>query len=323
MSDLEREYQRLIAALQEATRVCVIAHLRPDADAIGSATALSQGLRQLGKETEMLVGQRREISSNLMSIPGATEVRRVQELPEGFDLYVTVDCGSLDRTGYLADALSVKSNFACVDHHASNPGFAAINVVDTACESTTVVLIKILDALGVTFDQELAHCLYAGLMTDTGSFRWGRPQMHDVARRLIDYGLNTKQIAADLLDSSTATDLLMKGKVLATLQVVDTRSHRLAVLLARETETQGASEVAVESLVDQVRVLEGTQLGVVFKEFSHHRWTVSLRSATVDCAAVATFLGGGGHVGAAGYSTSGSTAAVIKELVRALEATHQ
>lgn len=316
---LERSYARAVKALAGARRVCIVTHVRPDADAVGSATALSHALRKLGKETAMVIGQLREIPTNLRTIPGSEDISLTRDLPEGFDLYVAVDCGSLDRTGLLARQLEGRADFVCIDHHASNPGFADINVIDVVCESTTVVLTRIIDELGVALDRDLAHCLYAGLITDTGSFRWGRPLMHDYARRFMDFGLDPKQIAVDLLDTTTAADLQMVGRVLSGLRIVNAGETRMAVLVAPRSLTGESSEFAVESLVDFVRALEGTDMGVVFKEQAPGHWAVSLRSSTLNCARIAMRMDGGGHVPAAGYSTQGSVREIVAELVQVVK----
>lgn len=318
---LEQDYRRVADALSSAQRVCIIAHLRPDADAIGSITALCMGLRQQGKEVKSVIGQRREISENLLTIPGAENITLVDALPEGYDLYVTVDCGALERTGLVEGGIAKQAangKVICIDHHASNPGFGSINLVDHECESTTVVLGHILDLLSVQIDEKIAHALYAGLVTDTGSFRWGRPSMHDFANQLMQYGLDTKQIALDLLDSTTAEDLQMVGRVLASLQVIEVGQYRLGVLMAQAKDIGGHSESAVESLVDFVRALRGTDMGVVFKEQEPGVWAVSLRSSVVDCSAVALGLGGGGHVPAAGYTAVGTPEEILVQLTEAV-----
>ena len=318
----KKQDQPAVAALQDAHSICIVTHLRPDADAIGSAAALLLALRQQGKDVCAVVGQDREISRNLYTIPGAEDVIVSRELPEDYDLYVTVDCGSLDRTGFFADhieQLAQQGRVLCIDHHSSNPGFGAINVVDTECESTTVVLLSILDSLEIQVDRHIAHCLYAGLMTDTGSFRWGRPAMHDIATRLMHYDLDTKQIAADLLDSNTPDDLQMIGRVLAGLRIEEAGEHTLGILVARRDDIHGHSDSAVESLVEFVRALEGTTIGVVFKEQAPEVWAVSLRSSRIDCSSVALNFGGGGHVPAAGYTAHGAPEEIIKELVAAIQ----
>lgn len=315
----ELNYQGVVDELAAAQRVCLITHLRPDADAIGSITALCLSLRQLGKEVRAVVGQRREISANLLSIPGARNVALVDVLPANYDLYVTLDCGSLDRTGTVADGLrgviEAGGTVVCIDHHDSNPGFGTVNLVDSAAESTTVVLTQLIDMLSVQVDRDIAHALYAGLVTDTGSFRWGRPQMHQLAARLMHYGLDTKQIAVDLLDTTRAKDLHMIGTVLSGLQVVKAGDKTLAVLTAGLENIAGHEDSAVEFLVEFVRALEGSDMGVVFKEQSPGVWATSLRSSTLDCSDIAMRLGGGGHIPAAGYTTAGTADEILAQLV--------
>ncbi|OFQ36085.1 exopolyphosphatase [Corynebacterium sp. HMSC072D12] len=314
-------YEAAVDALVQASSICIITHLRPDADAVGSAAALTLALRQRGKQTRTVIGQRRDISANLFTIPTVDEIELVDELPQGYDLYVTVDCGSIDRTGSVAreiEDMAAVGRVLCIDHHASNDGFGAINVVDPVCESTTVVLLDILDRLSIQIDRVIAHCLYAGLVTDTGNFRWGRPAMHDIAARLMLYGLDTKQIALELMDSSTADDLQMIGRVLSGLRIEEAGEHRLAVLFVPHEEVSSHADSAIESFVDYVRALKGTDIGVVFKEQAPEMWAVSLRSSAVNCAEVALTFGGGGHIPAAGYTAHGRPEEVIAQLVGAL-----
>lgn len=311
-------YEGAADVLAKARTVAVVAHLRPDADAIGSAVALSLALKKLGKQATAHVGDLGPVPENLRSIPGAEMVEISRTLPEDADLIVTVDCGSLDRTGVLADEIAARmEQVLVIDHHASNQGFGAVNLIDRA-ESTTTVLRRLFELLDVELDYDIAHCLYAGLMTDTGSFRWGTPGMHSLASELMSYGLDTRQIAVDLLDSTTANDLQMIGRVLSGLQVRRVGSHSAAILIADVEAISGHSDSAVESLVDFVRALEGSTIGAVFKEQAEGYWAVSLRSSTTDVSQLAVSLGGGGHVPAAGYVTKGPREAVVTEFLQAL-----
>ena len=143
--------------------------------------------------------------------------------------------------------------------------------------------------------------------------------MHDIATRLMHYDLDTKQIAADLVDSITPDDLQMIGRVLAGLRIEEAGEHTLGILVARRDDIHGHSDSAVESLVEFVRALEGTTIGVVFKEQAPEVWAVSLRSSRIDCSSVALNFGGGGHVPAAGYTAHGAPEEIIKELVAAIQ----
>ena len=321
MGDRAHDYRAVASALSNCRSACIIGHVRPDADAIGSLASLSLALRKNGAETLSVVGQGREISANLYSIPGCDEIQLVESLPAGFDLYVTVDCGSLDRTGAVADQLKeykAAGRLVCIDHHYSNSGFGSLNLIDSECESTTVILDRVFQLMGIQIDSNIAHALYAGLVTDTGSFRWGSSRMHELAAAWTAHGLDTQQIALELLDATTADDLQMLGRVLAKLQIIEAGKYRMGVLVATREDIAGHSDSAVESLVDFVRALDGTHIGVVFKEQAPGYWATSLRSTQLDCSQIATSLGGGGHIPAAGYSTQGTDTEILNELISAV-----
>ncbi|WP_394280683.1 bifunctional oligoribonuclease/PAP phosphatase NrnA [Corynebacterium sp.] len=302
--------------LQEAPRVVVVTHIRPDADAVGSATALARALRSLGKEVVMQIGQPFPFPENLQCIPGAEEIQLGDKLHDDA-LVVTVDCASLDRTGMLADAIAAAPQVLVIDHHVTNPGFGRYNFVEDA-ESTTTLLRDVLTHLDVPLDYELAYCLYAGLVTDTGSFKWGTPRMHTLAAELMDYGLDPRQISMDLMDSMSATDLHHLGNIMSGVSIREAHGHHVAVLVAGATDHDRMSQPAIETVIDYVRVLQGTDIGVVLKEMHPGYWSVSLRSSDTDVSEVAERLGGGGHKPAAGYSAVGSAEEVVDKLIDAL-----
>lgn len=314
---MNNSFTRAAQILKAGEEISVVGHMRPDADAIGSVTALTYLLRSLGKTVHPLVGQVSPVPDNLLSIPGAKEVKPSASLPP-CDLVVCVDTGALDRAGTLADDIGAHPNVLVIDHHASNPGFGHQNLIEHV-ESTTVILHELFQLLNVPVTKEVAHSLYAGLMTDTGSFRWGRPQMHSLAASLVACGLDTRQIATDLLDATSSTDVQMIGRVLSGLQIREVGDHRVAILIADYEAIESASQNAVESLVDFVRSVDGSDVGALLKETEIASWAVSLRSSTSDMAALAVKLGGGGHVPAAGYTATGPRERVVMDLLEALK----
>ncbi|SER42278.1 DHH family phosphoesterase [Corynebacterium cystitidis] len=305
--------------LQAASRVSVVTHIRPDADAIGSATALARALRTLGTEVNILIGEPHPFPENLRCIPGSGEIQLGGELDDG-RLIVTVDCASLDRTGMLADQIAVAPQVLVIDHHVSNTGFGHHNLIQQA-ESTTTLLRDVFEHLGVELDYELAYSLYAGLVTDTGSFKWGTPRMHTLAAELLEYGLDPRKISMELMDSMSATDLHHLGKIVSGVQIRRAHGYQLMILIADSANLKHMSQPAVETVIDYSRVLAGTDIGVVLKETHPGDWSVSLRSSDIDVSLVAKRLGGGGHSPAAGYSAMGSVQEVVDKLVDALRCT--
>ncbi|MDY6050596.1 MAG: DHH family phosphoesterase [Corynebacterium sp.] len=312
--------------LKQAHHVAVIGHIRPDGDAIGSVTGLVTMLRQAGVTAYGYIGQPGQFADDLLTIPHAEKVRCAHGLPKAVDAAITVDCSTLDRTGTLQTGLEklLKANpqaLINVDHHASNTNFGSLNLVEAERESVTAILfgyIQPLASYGVHLNLTLAHQLYAGLVTDTGSFRWGNPAMFSVAAELVAVGLDTQSIAFDLMDHVSVDDLKFRGEALSRIQVIEVGALRLALIAATHDLIEGRAAGAVESLVEFVRAADETDIGVVFKELAPGSWTVSLRSRTVDVAAIATRLGGGGHTAAAGYSATGTVADLTNALVAAI-----
>lgn len=303
--------------LRGKTRVAVVSHIRPDADAVGSACALAGGLNQIGVPASVYIGQPLPHSANLRTVPGVDAIAYGDPLPDDA-FVVTVDCASIDRTGCHQAAIERDpSRVMVIDHHATNPGFGGRNLI-VESESTTAMVRELFRHLGVELDYNLAYCLYAGLVTDTGNFRWGTPRMHLLAAELMGLGLNTRQIALDLMDTMSAVDLQLMGAVLAETQVLPVKGLTLAIITIPTPVLARMSQTAVEATIDYARSLEGTDVGVVFKEQAPGYWAASIRSTAIDASKVAKVLGGGGHHAAAGYSATGRREDIVRMLVDAL-----
>ncbi|WP_068062932.1 DHH family phosphoesterase [Nocardia xishanensis] len=319
-----------VAALTAAGSVTILCHVQPDADTIGSGLALALVLHRRGIPVWVSFAEPAELPASMRSLPGIEHLVPPADVPREVDLLVAVDCGSAGRLGALADRLSGAATTLVVDHHRSNTRFGAINVIDPGAESTTSLIARLLDAWGVPIDPEVAHCLYAGLVTDTGSFRWVRPGTHRLAERLLATGIDGAEIARTLLDTHPFDWLPMLSRVLGTarLEPGARGGTGLAYAFVRRDDVAGVRSEEIESVIDIVRTTAEAGVAAVFKESRtiDGRWTVSLRSRDsgpgahdgVDVAEVATALGGGGHRYAAGYTTDGRPEDVVRALLAAL-----
>ena len=301
--------------IMAAETIAVIGHVNPDADAIGSMCACVAAFRQLGKQSFGLIGQRRPLDPETSSIPGWDDIRVVDHMPEA-DVVVVVDCGASSRTGSLQpEVLENPNRVILVDHHATNLGFGGVNLLDKQAESTTTVLREWFRYLDITLDRDIAHCLYAGLITDTGGFRWGRPSMHQLAKELVDNGLDIRTIGNELFDGGTVADLVMIGKVLEDLRKVEVGALSVVFAIASRDRIRGHSQSSVEGIADMIRGVSDGDVVVVLKEYSAGDWAVSLRSMKYDVSHVARNLGGGGHGSSAGFTTFGTTEHVIAQII--------
>ena len=312
----EGDFVAVADRLKAAGIVHVVTHIRPDADAVGSANALAMALRSIGVTADVLIGQSEAWPENLSTIPGIHDVIFGAELPAD-GLIVTTDCASVERTGrFSAEIEADPSRVVVIDHHASNPGFGDLNLI-LPSESTTVIIRELMGYMGAEMTPEIAYCLYAGLVTDTGSFRWGTPRMHRLAAELLDYGVEPRSAGMDLMDAVSAEDLKLMGEVMAGMQTLHAGSLTMSVLRIDDSQLNGMNQTAVESIIEYSRALTGSDIGVVFKEIHPGFWSVSLRSTVMNVAEIAAVHGGGGHVPAAGYSVAGP----VEEAIAALQRT--
>ncbi|WP_069167976.1 DHH family phosphoesterase [Nocardia altamirensis] len=320
-----------VEALKAARSVTIVCHVQPDADTVGSGLALALVMHRRGIPVWVSFAEPAELPESMRSLPGAQHLVAPADVPAEVDLLIAVDCGSAGRLGALVDRISGAATTLVLDHHRSNTRFGDINVIDAEAESTTSLIVRVLDAWGVPIDAEVAHCLYAGLVTDTGSFRWVRPGTHVLAERLLATGIDSGEIARTLLDTHPFGWLTMLSRVLATARIEpDVRGGiGLVYAFVRRADTLDVSSEEAESVIDIVRTTSEAGIAAVFKESRTvtDRWTVSLRSRDshpgaqdgVDVAAIASALGGGGHRFAAGYTAYGGPEDLVAGLLAALE----
>lgn len=300
--------------------VTVLCHIRPDADALGSSAALARALRGRGVSVHHSFDPG-IVPDALGVIPGVDRVVPLTRVPEHPGLVVTVDCASPDRVGRWDRLADAASEVLVVDHHGSNPGFGSHMLLDPAAASTASLVLDILDAGGFPVDAETATGLYAGLVTDTGSFRWGGAAAHETAGRLLAAGAETAELGHALLDAHSFAWLRVLGELLSTVRLdAGAVGGRGAVWLAVPHEVvSAADEDDIESLVSHLRGVREARVAVLLKEYRPDEWAISLRSRVggadvVDVAAVATALGGGGHRSAAGCTMRGDLETVSGRL---------
>ncbi|MDY6995911.1 MAG: bifunctional oligoribonuclease/PAP phosphatase NrnA [Actinomycetota bacterium] len=306
--------------LSAASTVSVVCHVFPDADTIGAGLALALVLERADRAVEVGFAEPATLPESLQSLPGCHLLVAPQDMRRDADLVITVDVPSVDRLGELRDLAAPGGNVLVIDHHASNTLFGSANLVDPSADSTTMLIAEMLDAGDMAIDPGVAHCLYAGLTTDTGSFRWASPRAHRLAARLVELGVDNAAVSRALLDTHPFAWLPMLSRVLGSARLIpDAAGGRgLVYAMVDHDEWADARSEEVESIVDIVRTTQQAEVAVVFKEIRPRVWTVSMRSKSVDLAAVATGFGGGGHRLAAGYTAFGDAADVVAALRAAL-----
>ena len=299
----------LAAAAAGGATVVLSGHVQPDADALGSTLALAEGLRRRGARVVATFPEPFTLPASLGWLPGAEQLVPPASLPAEVDVFVSLDAASTGRLGGVAALLDTAARSIVVDHHASNPGFGEVQVVDPHAAATVVLVAGLLDGLGVELDQQLATCLYAGLAADTGSFRFGNtsPGTHELAARLLGTGIDHAAISQRLFDTAPFGWLGLLSAVTgrAVLEPdVGGAGFVWTWSTAAEAREHGLAPDQLEALVDVVRATAEADVACVVKGQDDGSWVVSMRSrGATDLARVAMALGGGGHRAAAGYSS--------------------
>ena len=239
------------------------------------------------------------------------------------DLVISCDTSSVERLGVLALVLNDAPASIAIDHHASFSGFGQIHIVDPDAAATAEIVVQLLDRLGVELTVDVASCLYAGLVTDTGSFKF-QGATGDTLRlgaRLYDAGIDHSRLARLLFDDEPYDAITMMGQALTSATFLPNAAAGLGLVYTsiRQDERGALPELAMERVIEVLRRTSEAEVAAVFKQADDGVWKGSLRSkATVNVGAVATALGGGGHRFAAGYTGTHDLDEVLQGLLEQL-----
>jgi phosphoesterase RecJ-like protein len=310
---------RAIADLPRDAVVLLVCHVNPDGDALGSMLGFGLGLRQLGfSQVFATFPEPFEVPSVFGFIPGQELLVHPSAVPDTPDLGLSFDAASEQRVGELAAPLRAAPTWVVVDHHASNPGFGGIELIDPDAAATSVVVARLLDELGVVLDEHIATALYVALVTDTGSFRFEltTAHVHELAARLVAAGARPADVALRVFDSRPFVAVELLTLVLARAELDPDAAAGRGLVIAYATpadlDRYGLPAQTLESFMDVLRTVQEADVACLVKPGGDGRWSVSMRSrGATDVSAVAVALGGGGHRLAAGFTGYGSVTDVL------------
>lgn len=314
-------FERFRAFFDAHTDFAIFSHVDPDGDAIGSSLGLAWALRERG--CGVVVINESPLPANLAFLPGAETVRRPDAVRGPFGAVIVLDCSSLERLGPNAAGLVAPgAAIACVDHHVGSAGFGDPRLVVPEASATAELIHDLLDACQMPLTPEAAQCLYTGLASDTGAFRYQNttPKALRLAARLVDHGAKPSQVADWLYAKRSAGSLRILGLALASLESrANGQVSALTISRGMFDRAEASSEDA-DGIVQYAKSLTGARVGVLFQEFAPGQVRLSLRSdGTVDVNEVAGQFGGGGHRVAAGARLEGELSAVRESVLGALE----
>ncbi|MDD3243352.1 MAG: DHH family phosphoesterase [Eubacteriales bacterium] len=304
-----------------AGRVLIISHIAPDGDTLGSALALYAHFLHQQIQTDVCCQD--EVPAVYSWLPGAQQVRTAAQ--GDYALALAIDCAAPDRMGTLQAAFDAAQVRVCIDHHKSNPAYASLNCIDASAAATAQIITRLLLEAGLPITQDMADCLYTGILTDSGqySFDSTSPETLRMGAELVERGAHLAQINNRVFRTRSLARTRILGRAIENLTLECDAKAGLIFLSLKDMQDCGATGADTENLVNYALEIESVQAGVFLKETAPGSYKCSLRSSgAFDASAMAAEFGGGGHAKAAGFSCGGTPeeakAAVLRVLRRQL-----
>jgi bifunctional oligoribonuclease and PAP phosphatase NrnA len=302
----------LKSAIERADHILIVIHQQPDADALGSLTALSEWFEQLNKrhlgfcrgttlgdcsfinEQRQLIADHRKLASH------------------HFDLVIVLDSGDLRFAGFdtVLPQFKTKPLVINIDHHATNELFGDINVVDHQAAATTEILYKLFRTMEVTITPRMASALMAGIINDTYGFTNPNTSAEclTIAGQLLKAGAKLPQVTNAILKNKTVPAMQLWGTILTRLHSNPDLNIATTVIADHDLENNPASNEVTEGISNFLNNLSGVNAALVLRQDNNNTIKGSLRtnSDLIDVSKLAILLGGGGHRKAAGFTIKGT-----------------
>ena len=323
-----------ISAIQKALltpqKIVIVPHRNPDGDAMGSTLGLFHFLKKLNHQAVIVAPN--EFPDFLNGIPGAMDVKIFEnetkhciELLEDADLVFTLDFNALHRTGDLmmATLQQLHCPFVMIDHHQSPEDYAFFTYSDTSIGSTCQMVYHFIEALNLKelMDKTIATCLYTGIVTDSGSFRYSSTtsETHRVAASLIDLGVNNAQVHNQLFDNSSHSRLQLLGKALQNLKILPDYQTSYITLTQEELDTFQYQKGETEGIVNYGLSLKNVIFTAIFIE-NKQEGIIKISFRSQDSFDVNQFarkyFNGGGHINAAGGKSNESLSETVDRFLK-------
>lgn len=307
MKTAPKPVRDLLEALDGAKSVCIVGHIRPDGDCIGSQVGLALALENAGKE--VTVWNDDGCPDKLRILDPDRRVKRPQS-GHHFDAVVATDCASFERLGKCGEHIKNRKVFINIDHHASNTAYADINWISPREPSTGELIYDLCEWAGWKVTQPMANCLFAAVSTDTGSFQYSTttPETLEVASKLVGAGAELGRLCQEIYQSYPITRVRLLRHVYSKFRMTHDNKTAYFWLKKADYSRAGADSEESEGLIDHIRAIEGVVVAIMFEEMGPELTRLSIRSKSdrVNVGEVAALFGGGGHKAAAGARIQGT-----------------
>ncbi|WP_051617233.1 DHH family phosphoesterase [Desulfonatronovibrio hydrogenovorans] len=290
---------RIAEILESEDDFLITSHVNPDGDAVGSMAGIGHLLARLGKRISIFCESPVPEKFSWVDMPA--KVQHEYE-PGRHSWIIMLDCGDIQRSGRMIPGKNIEP-IINIDHHSGNPGFGAINWIDTASSSVGEMVGRLADRLGIDLSGPMAEGIYLALVSDTGFFSFGNTtdKALDLSARLVRNGIKPGEINPRILNQWTIGRLHLHGMAMQRASFHLNGQLGIISVSRKMLEETGASPDDCEGLVNTLRNVKTVRVAVSLREDDPGRIKFSLRSkGDINVQVMAGELGGGGHKNASG-----------------------
>lgn len=312
MNNIYENIKSFIELVEKSNNIVLVGHISPDGDAISSCFALCSALRKINKNPIVLLedyGNSYEYIKN-DDIIYRKDYNNIKDV----DLFISLDCGDIERLGFTKEIFEKAKYTVNIDHHISNDNFAKLNIVNTKASSTSEIMFEIIKYMD-KLDLDIATYIYTGIVFDTGGFKHNctTNRTHQIAGELINLGVDSVKIHSNVLTLHS----LESSKLLArSIQNIYIENDVIVSTLSNdEIVSLGCSHKNTGSIVQYLLDTKGINVSVLIYEKEDSSIKVSFRSKSIDVNKIASYFGGGGHILAAGATLKDMTIQQAKEAI--------
>jgi len=311
---------RILEVIREHKTFCIVGHMRPDGDCIGSQLGLALALRNEGKK--VTVWNQDTIPLKYKFLVGDGLIEKPHR-GEKFDCVIATDCASYERLGKVGDFVKERKVLVNIDHHATNPRYGDVNWVSPREPSTGELIYRLMKVARWPITKPIADLLFTAISTDTGSFQYPntRPGTFHAGAELVTRGANLAKICDEVYQSYPLSRAKLLKHVYSKFRLADDDRIAWLWLKKKDFTRTGAESDDTEGLIDHLRAIEPVIVACVFEEVEPEMTRISLRSKSdrVNVSEICGQFGGGGHPAAAGARIPGKPLAVQRKVVAAIK----
>ncbi len=287
--------------LKQQDNILILVHAHPDGDTLGCGYSLCRSLISMGKNA-------RVSCSDVIPEKYAYLSKDIEEKDFEPEFIVAVDVADTKLLGKTNEELYSDKIDLCIDHHGSNRLYAKQTYLDATAAAACEIMLQVITEAGVEITKETADCIYTGLSTDTGCFRYSNvtPRTMIMGAKMIEAGASHADINTVMFDTKTKTYLELQRLCLEGLEMHFDDKCALITVTQEMFEKSGSDESECDAIAALSRQVEGVTIGATLRERADGSFKVSLRThAPVDAAAICAKMNGGGHARAAGCQLDG------------------